>query len=369
MTALRTTVCSTPFAAAGLAVGAHSLDVRALNIEGIAGPIATATWMVQAPPVTPPPRTRPRRPRRATVDAPAATTTAHTALVTFTGEPDAVFVCSLDDGAWTACTSPFAVAGLAVGQHTLEVRQTDQAGNTSTAANIAWRVKQVAKRPAAPRGPSVFTGGVTTIISGKGTALSGCGLARPTVRSCRVVLHGPGGVTLGTGSVRAPGAGKHRVAAVIKLTAAGQRLANRPGGVRTRFDATILPAGATRAVHVSAVSRLVASQLLVVPADLAFEPGSAKLSSAGKRYLQRLNPQLATAKRITCFGYTDSKGSEARNLELGERRAAAVCRSLGRGLGAAVRTVGVGELNPRASNAATAGRALNRRVELRIYYT
>ncbi len=69
-------------------------------------------------------------------------------------------------------------------------------------------------------------------------------------------------------------------------------------------------------------------------------------------------------------GYTDSTGSEAYNLKLSDRRAAAVAKSLiNKGVdGKKVSTVGYGESNPVASNKTKEGRALNRRVDAVFSY-
>ena len=66
-------------------------------------------------------------------------------------------------------------------------------------------------------------------------------------------------------------------------------------------------------------------------------------------------------------GYTDNRGNALSNLRLSQRRASAVLRYLaGRGVPAAsMRPVGYGARNPVASNATLAGRAQNRRVEVR----
>ncbi|OAV43391.1 OmpA family protein [Lewinella sp. 4G2] len=71
---------------------------------------------------------------------------------------------------------------------------------------------------------------------------------------------------------------------------------------------------------------------------------------------------------ITIDGHTDSKGSEAYNLELSQKRAAAVADYLAQD-GIARRrmiTQGFGETRPVATNETDAGRAQNRRVVLGI---
>jgi OOP family OmpA-OmpF porin len=72
--------------------------------------------------------------------------------------------------------------------------------------------------------------------------------------------------------------------------------------------------------------------------------------------------------RVRIEGHTDWIGSEEYNQTLSERRAEAVTRHLVEQGVAAERltTVGYGETRPIASNEARDGRALNRRVELKV---
>jgi outer membrane protein OmpA-like peptidoglycan-associated protein len=78
--------------------------------------------------------------------------------------------------------------------------------------------------------------------------------------------------------------------------------------------------------------------------------------------LMRENPNL----RIMAVGHTDSVGSDAYNLKLGERRAKAVADHLS-SEGVSPSRIDVrseGEARPVASNATAEGRAENRRVEI-----
>jgi OOP family OmpA-OmpF porin len=76
------------------------------------------------------------------------------------------------------------------------------------------------------------------------------------------------------------------------------------------------------------------------------------------------NPRL----RVEVDGHTDSQGSAAHNLGLSQRRAAAVREFIiSRGVAAdRLTTQGFGLTKPIADNATAEGRALNRRVELRV---
>jgi len=106
-----------------------------------------------------------------------------------------------------------------------------------------------------------------------------------------------------------------------------------------------------------------------LPGDVLFAFGSARLSPRAARTLRAAERVLAQrrARRVVVVeGHTDARGGDAYNLRLAARRARAVARELRADL---PRTrFGVrayGETRAVASNATAAGRALNRRVELR----
>lgn len=97
---------------------------------------------------------------------------------------------------------------------------------------------------------------------------------------------------------------------------------------------------------------------------------SSELTSAAKMNLDKLAEVLKNNMdtNINIYGHTDSKGTDAYNLSLSERRAAAVKSYLiSQGVSATrMMTMGVGEKEPVASNTTDAGRAENRRVEFAI---
>ena len=97
---------------------------------------------------------------------------------------------------------------------------------------------------------------------------------------------------------------------------------------------------------------------------------SSDLTSAAKANLDKLTQVLKNNMdtNINIYGHTDSKGTDAYNLSLSERRAAAVKNYLvSQGVSAGrMFTMGVGEKEPVASNDTDAGRAENRRVEFAI---
>jgi outer membrane protein OmpA-like peptidoglycan-associated protein len=112
---------------------------------------------------------------------------------------------------------------------------------------------------------------------------------------------------------------------------------------------------------------------LTLQASTLFAFDSAVITEEGKASLQalgdRIQAQGATVVDIDIIGHTDSRGPEAYNQGLSERRAAAMRDFLvsEKGVDPAIIDVsGMGESSPVADNGSEQGRAQNRRVELRI---
>ena len=105
-----------------------------------------------------------------------------------------------------------------------------------------------------------------------------------------------------------------------------------------------------------------------------FQAGSAELSAGAKANIDQaiIETQGANVKGwiVAVAGYADSTGRPERNRSLSERRANAVinCLVIGNDVPPqrVVRSFGYGESNPAATNDTKEGRALNRRVEIRI---
>jgi outer membrane protein OmpA-like peptidoglycan-associated protein len=104
--------------------------------------------------------------------------------------------------------------------------------------------------------------------------------------------------------------------------------------------------------------------------DVLFSSGSATIQPGAQNKLRQmadvLNKYPQTTVQIT--GYTDSRGSEASNVELSKRRAEAVASAfVADGVNPArISTYGQGEAMPVADNSTPEGRAQNRRVEIVI---
>ncbi len=104
---------------------------------------------------------------------------------------------------------------------------------------------------------------------------------------------------------------------------------------------------------------------------ILFEYDSSELQSVAKANIESLAEILKKYPdtNILIEGDTDDKGAEEYNQKLSERRAQAVAdyqRNLGVD-GSRISTIGLGELNPIASNDTDYGRQLNRRVEVAIF--
>jgi outer membrane protein OmpA-like peptidoglycan-associated protein len=115
-------------------------------------------------------------------------------------------------------------------------------------------------------------------------------------------------------------------------------------------------------------TRETARGLIVNVSDVLFDTGSATLKPGAREKLARVAGILASHPdlHIEIEGHTDSVGGDDYNLRLSERRAESVRAYLvqQRIPPAAVDTEGFGESRPVATNATTAGRQQNRRVEL-----
>ncbi|RPH70939.1 cell envelope biogenesis protein OmpA, partial [bacterium] len=126
--------CLSPFGLANLSVGSHTFEVRAIDEAGNADPTpASHTWTIldSTPPDT------------AITSAPSATATETSAMFTFSAnELGSTFECSLDMAVFAPCTSPVTYIGLAVGNHSFDVRAIDPAGNgDTTVASYYWTIE------------------------------------------------------------------------------------------------------------------------------------------------------------------------------------------------------------------------------------
>ncbi|GGH58239.1 OmpA family protein [Frigidibacter albus] len=101
----------------------------------------------------------------------------------------------------------------------------------------------------------------------------------------------------------------------------------------------------------------------VMPADQLFATGSATISAGGRQQLESFF-STTRATGYVIAGHTDSRGSDAYNMNLSQRRAQSVA-VVANSVGARVVDISwYGERQPKASNATAAGMQQNRRVEI-----
>ncbi len=102
--------------------------------------------------------------------------------------------------------------------------------------------------------------------------------------------------------------------------------------------------------------------------NIVFEPKSAAIPSSANKVLQDLGLLLKAfpAVQVRIEGHTDDRGNGNENLTISEKRALAIKQSLSNeGIGTErIRSVGVGESRPIASNATEEGRSQNQRIDL-----
>ena len=110
--------------------------------------------------------------------------------------------------------------------------------------------------------------------------------------------------------------------------------------------------------------------VLNIPSGITFAYDSATVQPQFQRTLDQVADTLRQYDQtyIDVYGHTDSTGSDAYNQTLSEQRAGSVASYLEtRGVQSArIGTRGYGETQPIASNDTDAGRAANRRVEIKI---
>jgi outer membrane protein OmpA-like peptidoglycan-associated protein len=118
------------------------------------------------------------------------------------------------------------------------------------------------------------------------------------------------------------------------------------------------------------VSRVGDQVVLHMPSNITFATDSANISADFYPVLDSVALVINKFEKtyVDVIGHTDSTGSTQYNQRLSENRARSVARYLEsqKVLPQRIATQGMGETAPIASNATPEGRALNRRVEIRL---
>jgi outer membrane protein OmpA-like peptidoglycan-associated protein len=372
--------CASPFTPAGLADGPHALKLRAVDGNGVRSEAAELSWTLDtAAPAAP-----------ALIGATEGAVTTKTARFVWTGEDGGSFECSVDGGAFVPCASPFALGNVANGKHTFVVRQIDAAGNVGVNQSVTWTVGD-APKPTAPGKVQAITGTNAAVAVQGDTASVGCRVSGGTLASCVVDVFAydkaaEAGVSvranasaarskaklvlIGRGRVKArAGDNAKRLAVDIELNATGRRLvAEQITGIAVVLKIEARTVQGPK-LNSRATAKLVPQTQLIVPEKGLFATGSTKVAKTGAKLIKSLGDRFGKVKTVTCVGHTDSVGSSVTNYHLGLARAKAVCAALKKqGARGAFVVESDGEARPRATNATAQGRALNRRVEIRVRY-
>ncbi len=171
---------------------------------------------------------------------------------------------------------------------------------------------------------------------------------------------------IGAGAGAAAGAGVGALVGGWKGAAIGAAVGGAAGGSVGYY----LDRQQKELQKVAQTRRTESGLLVQLRSDLLFKTDSAVLKPDAIDQLSQLGDILARypQDRIRVEGYADSTGNARHNEELSQHRADQV-RSvlLGRGVKEQqITSLGMGDTHPVASNATSAGRAKNRRVELHI---
>ena len=170
-------------------------------------------------------------------------------------------------------------------------------------------------------------------------------------------------VGAGTGALVAGNSGKGALVGALAGAAVG-------GGVGYYLDVQEAELRAELASTGVGVVRDNDSIRLIMPGNITFKTDSADINANFYATLNSVAKVLNKYSNSTVMvlGYTDNTGTAEYNQTLSKNRAAAVAAYLqGQGVKASrFEIMGMGPSNPIASNATAAGRAQNRRVEIKI---
>ena len=171
--------CASPETYSGLAEGAHTFAVTAVDGAGNTSSPTTYGWTID---LTAPPAPT-------ITSAPPGTTDSTSATFSFTdGEAGATFRCRLDSGTFGSCTSPVTYEGLGEGVHTFRVEAVDPAGNESRVTSYSWTIDLTQPPPptitSAPPSVAASTTATFSFTDDEASATFRCGLDNGSFASC-----------------------------------------------------------------------------------------------------------------------------------------------------------------------------------------
>ncbi|MCB0420276.1 MAG: Ig-like domain repeat protein [Bdellovibrionales bacterium] len=142
--------CSSPLKLMGLSEGSHSVLVQALDYAGNVSMPQSVVWKVDA-----------SAPTVEITKAPDPITNKKVARFEFVGNDKGIplsdFQCSLDNGPYGSCTSPYQSVDLGDGTHIFKVTVKDDAGNVSSPATYSWVIDTIKPTIAFEKTPKLFS--------------------------------------------------------------------------------------------------------------------------------------------------------------------------------------------------------------------
>ncbi|HEX4922906.1 MAG TPA: Ig-like domain-containing protein, partial [Bdellovibrionales bacterium] len=151
--------CASPLTLPVMADGSHTFYVKAVDAVANESTTLSYSWTIDT-----------SLPVVNILTGPAATVNTSTASFTFsatdTGTGVAQIECSLDGGAYAACSSPKTYNGLADGSHTFDLRAVDGAGNVSLVASRGWSIDTSVPSVTVVIAPASPTNQVSQTVSG-----------------------------------------------------------------------------------------------------------------------------------------------------------------------------------------------------------
>jgi len=277
------------------------------------------------------------------------------------------------------CVSPVQLSRLGLGPHTFSVRQIDAAGVASTAVSLNWLIELHFRPGATGSNPQNVRPLVDDqLATGDGRPVAvGCQMIRGSLHVCGVAAYAAltqpsiaAADLIGSGQTSYDERGHDHGVVDVRLNALGLRLFKaHPFGLKVRFRIAAKPFDTADIATATTTATLHPPKLLLIPAAGIYDGASATLSPTAHPFLTTVAKIVLGAKRIQCQGYTDNTLSSGAAYLLGIDRARSLCRAI-HAAGSAVpwTAVSFGSSRPRATNATAAGRALNRRVEIQVWF-
>jgi len=359
--------CSSPYQVQDLDDGQHTFRVRTGDsMRQEYSEAVTYSWTVDTTPPEPP----------RLIVVPDERTASTWARFVFGVEEGARLECSLDGAGFEPCDAVLEIAGLALGQHTIEVRQTDKAGNTSQVTRFTWEVVAPPASPQPAAQPQVQLAGqgasnatLRATVASKTAQRNRqitvtCQSRGGKLRSCRATLYAAGKL-IGRGNITTSRPGT-KLTVPVTLNTLGRKLLGRAlGGLQITLKALANIDGHKRRTQTKTTIYPERTYTLTIP----FRRARADLDPTTLAKIRKISHEIRNAKQVTCEGHTDSRGHWTYNQQLALKRARAVCHALkANGLKAKTKTISHGESRPAHSNHTPTGRQANRRVTIHITY-